>query len=65
LADIRLAWYLKLLLSVKCGFAIFRGILNVHGSLLPRWRGAAPIAHAIMNGDDKTGISIMKIAPFR
>ena len=37
------------------------GFINVHASLLPRWRGAAPIQRAIMNGDKKTGISIMKI----
>ncbi|XP_076038682.1 methionyl-tRNA formyltransferase, mitochondrial isoform X2 [Oratosquilla oratoria] len=41
------------------------GILNVHGSLLPRWRGAAPIMHAIMNGDTITGVTIMKIHPHR
>tara|TARA_Y100001970_G_C14175849_1_gene826914 strand:- start:832 stop:1749 length:918 start_codon:yes stop_codon:yes gene_type:complete len=35
--------------------------LNVHASLLPKWRGAAPIERAILNKDDKTGISIMKI----
>lgn len=35
--------------------------LNVHASLLPRWRGAAPIERAILNKDKKTGISIMKI----
>jgi len=35
--------------------------LNVHASLLPRWRGAAPIQRAIMNLDHETGISIMKI----
>ena len=35
------------------------GCINVHGSLLPRWRGGAPIHHAIMNGDSKTGITIM------
>jgi methionyl-tRNA formyltransferase len=34
-------------------------ILNVHPSLLPRWRGAAPIERAIMAGDDRTGVSIM------
>ncbi|KAJ8311563.1 hypothetical protein KUTeg_010918 [Tegillarca granosa] len=39
------------------------GIINVHGSLLPRWRGAAPIAHAIYNRDKVTGITIMKIKP--
>ena len=35
--------------------------VNVHSSLLPRWRGAAPINRAIMNGDEITGVSIMKI----
>tara|TARA_B110001452_G_scaffold235967_1_gene215009 strand:- start:123 stop:1049 length:927 start_codon:yes stop_codon:yes gene_type:complete len=35
--------------------------LNIHASLLPKWRGAAPIQRAIMNMDDETGISIMKI----
>ena len=37
------------------------GFLNIHASLLPKWRGAAPIQRSIMNGDKKTGISIMKI----
>ena len=37
------------------------GCLNVHGSLLPRWRGAAPIQRAIEAGDDKTGITIMQV----
>ena len=36
-------------------------ILNVHPSLLPRWRGAAPIERAIMAGDEETGVSIMKL----
>ena len=35
-------------------------ILNVHPSLLPRWRGAAPIERAIMAGDERTGVSIMR-----
>ena len=38
------------------------GAINVHGSLLPRWRGAAPIQRAIRAGDEKTGISIMRVA---
>ena len=37
------------------------GFLNVHASLLPKWRGAAPIQRSIMNRDEETGISIMKI----
>lgn len=37
------------------------GCINVHGSLLPRWRGAAPIQRAIMAGDRTTGITIMRI----
>jgi methionyl-tRNA formyltransferase len=36
-----------------------RGCLNVHGSILPRWRGAAPVQRAILAGDAKTGITIM------
>ena len=37
------------------------GALNIHGSLLPRWRGAAPIQRAILAGDRETGVSIMKM----
>ena len=37
--------------------------INVHASLLPKWRGAAPIQRAIMNMDPETGVSIMKIVP--
>lgn len=36
-------------------------LLNVHPSLLPRWRGAAPIERAIMAGDDETGVTIMRV----
>jgi methionyl-tRNA formyltransferase len=38
-----------------------RGMINVHASLLPRFRGAAPIQHAILAGDRETGISIMQM----
>ena len=38
------------------------GCINIHASLLPRWRGAAPIARAIIEGDDVTGITIMHMA---
>ena len=38
------------------------GCLNIHGSLLPRWRGAAPIQRAIATGDAETGITIMQMA---
>lgn len=38
------------------------GCLNVHASILPRWRGAAPIHHALLNGDQTSGISIMQMA---
>lgn len=37
------------------------GVINIHPSLLPRWRGAAPIQHTIFSGDAETGISIMLI----
>ena len=38
------------------------GCLNIHGSLLPRWRGAAPIHRAIQTGDKETGVTIMQMA---
>lgn len=37
------------------------GCVNVHGSLLPRWRGAAPVQRAILAGDESTGVSIMRM----
>jgi len=39
-----------------------KGFINIHGSILPKWRGAAPIQRSIMNLENETGISIMKIA---
>ncbi|MDC0353610.1 methionyl-tRNA formyltransferase [Candidatus Pelagibacter sp.] len=39
-----------------------KGFINIHASLLPKWRGAAPIQRSIMNLDTETGISVMKIA---
>jgi methionyl-tRNA formyltransferase len=39
-----------------------KGCFNVHASLLPRWRGAAPIQRAIMAGDKETGVTIMRMA---
>lgn len=38
-----------------------RGCINVHASLLPRWRGASPIQHAILAGDEQTGITLMQM----
>ena len=37
------------------------GCINIHASLLPRWRGAAPVQRALLAGDDETGISIMRM----
>ena len=37
--------------------------INIHASLLPKWRGAAPIQRSLMEMDEETGISIMKIIP--
>jgi methionyl-tRNA formyltransferase len=38
-----------------------QGCLNVHGSILPRWRGAAPVQRAILSGDAETGVTIMQM----
>lgn len=40
-----------------------KGCYNIHGSLLPRWRGAAPIHRAILAGDQETGVTIMEVVP--
>jgi methionyl-tRNA formyltransferase len=39
------------------------GMINVHASLLPRWRGAAPVHRAILAGDSETGVTIMRVVP--
>ena len=39
-----------------------KGFINIHASILPKWRGAAPIQRSIMNLDNETGVSLMKIA---
>ena len=39
------------------------GAWNLHFSLLPRWRGAAPVNHAILSGDARTGVALMRITP--
>ena len=38
------------------------GVINVHASLLPKYRGASPLQNAILNGDEMTGVTIMKVA---
>ena len=45
----------------KCSLNDLLHCLNIHASLLPRWRGAAPIQRAILAGDSETGISIMQM----
>ena len=40
-----------------------RGCYNIHASLLPRWRGAAPIQRALLAGDQETGVTIMEVVP--
>ena len=44
-------------------FLDFRPCINVHPSLLPKYRGASPLQTAILNGDEVTGVTIMKVAP--
>jgi methionyl-tRNA formyltransferase len=51
-----------LILPVAVLHAPVHGCLNVHASLLPRWRGAAPIQRAILAGDETTGVTIMAMA---
>jgi len=63
------SWHPELLVVVAYGLILpanvltlpGRGCINIHASLLPRWRGAAPIQRAILAGDAETGISIMQM----
>jgi methionyl-tRNA formyltransferase len=66
-----IAWRPELLVVVAYGLilpaAVLNlprlGCLNIHASLLPRWRGAAPIQRAILAGDGETGVAIMQLEP--
>ncbi|MDU9002809.1 methionyl-tRNA formyltransferase [Sedimentitalea todarodis] len=60
-ADIAVVVAYGLILPEAILDAPTRGCLNIHASLLPRWRGAAPIHRAIMAGDAKTGVCIMQM----
>ena len=64
-----LSWQLDVLVVVAYGVILPRAVLdlprlgciNIHASLLPRWRGAAPIQRAILAGDSQTGVTIMQM----
>ena len=60
-ADIMVVVAYGLLLPIEVLATPKLGCINVHGSLLPRWRGAAPIQRAIWAGDEQTGIAIMQM----
>ncbi len=59
--DIAVVAAYGLILPPKVLIAPKQGCINIHASLLPRWRGAAPIHRAVMAGDAETGISIMRM----
>jgi methionyl-tRNA formyltransferase len=60
-ADVAVVVAYGLLLPAPVLAAPREGCLNLHGSLLPRWRGAAPIQRAIMAGDAETGVMVMRM----
>jgi methionyl-tRNA formyltransferase len=60
-ADLMVVTAYGLLLPREVLYAPMLGCINIHASLLPRWRGAAPIQRAILAGDKKTGITIMQM----
>lgn len=60
-ADIAVVAAYGLLLPKAILAAPKHGCINIHASLLPRWRGASPIQYAILSGDQKSGISIMQM----
>lgn len=60
-ADVAVVAAYGLILNQAILDAPKKGCINIHGSLLPRWRGAAPVQRAILAGDSKTGITIMQM----
>lgn len=60
-ADISIVAAYGLILPKAVIEAFPKGCVNIHGSLLPRWRGAAPIQRSIEAGDEKSGITIMQV----
>ena len=60
-ADLMVVAAYGLILPLEILNAPRLGCLNIHGSLLPRWRGAAPIQRAILAGDSETGVTIMQM----
>ncbi|MDB2650578.1 methionyl-tRNA formyltransferase [Amylibacter sp.] len=60
-ADIAVVVAYGLILPQEILDSVHKGCLNIHASLLPRWRGAAPIHRAIISGDASTGICIMQM----
>ena len=60
-ADLTVVVAYGLILPLEIIEAARYGSLNIHASILPKWRGAAPIHRAIMSGDSKTGVCIMKM----
>jgi methionyl-tRNA formyltransferase len=62
-ADVVVVVAYGLILPMAILSAPRHGCLNLHGSLLPRWRGAAPIQRSIMAGDKETGIAVMRMEP--
>lgn len=60
-ADLMVVAAYGLILPIEVLEAPTHGCFNIHGSLLPRWRGAAPIHRAILAGDTETGITIMQM----
>jgi methionyl-tRNA formyltransferase len=60
-ADVAIVVAYGLLLPTPILEAPMQGCLNVHASLLPRWRGAAPIQRAILAGDTETGVDLMRM----
>lgn len=60
-ADLMVVAAYGLLLPASVLSALRLGCINIHASVLPRWRGAAPVQRAILAGDDSTGITIMQM----
>ena len=64
-AEVGVVFSFGYLLPVEVLEAFPKGVVNVHPSLLPKYRGPNPIEHAVLNGDRETGVSIIEVRPHR
>lgn len=63
--DLGIVVSFRYMMPTPCIENCTHGMINIHPSLLPRWRGPAPLVHTLLNHDDRTGVSLITVAKER